>query len=519
MDRETVAKSYLESNDPVRHHIESYDDFLENKLQGIVDSQEIIETDIELGEEEETEDEEGEGEEGEEEEGEEEEVETFEVKLGRIRVGDPIVKEADGSTSDLYPREARLRGLTYSAPIYLEMAEIDDEGEREMREVNVGSMPIMLRSSACSLHGLDDEELVEAGEDPRDPGGYFIINGSERILVTVEDLAPNQIMMEEGDRYGTPIEVAKVFSQRQGYRALVVVERNRSGILEVSFPSISGRISLLDMMRALGIESDEEIMKAITDEPELRKYVMENLEHSDSLTTDEAFEKVGKKIASGQAAEFQTKRAEYVIDRHLLPHLGNDEEDRKMKAYYLGRMAEACLAMAAGQRTEDDKDHYANKRVNLSGDLMEQLFRVAFYRLSRDVKYQLERADTRNRELNVETAVRPDVLSQRLRSAMATGNWPGGRSGVAQLLDRTDHMAALAHTRRVVSPLSRSQPHFEARDLHATHWGRICPSETPEGPNCGLVKNFAMMANITRGKGAIDNELYDLGVNPEGRGV
>lgn len=517
MDREVLAKAFLERNDPVRHHIESYNDFVENKLQAIVDSQEVIETDIEVIEEPDEEELEQETEE----ERAERKENTFFVELGRIRVGDPIAKEADGSTSHIYPMEARLRKLSYAAPIYLEMKEVwGDTGEEgEMREIEIGHLPVMMKSSICNLNGLTEEELQDIGEDPMDPGGHFIINGSERILVTLEDLAPNQIMMEQGDRYGTPIEVAKVFSQRQGYRAQVIVERNRKGILEVSFPSISGRINLLDMMRALGLKSDEELMKAITDDPELQKYVMENLEFANSLNPDEAFKKVGKKIASGQAAEFQSKRAQYVIDRYLLPHLGNDEEDRIDKAYYLGRMAEACLEMAADRRKEDDKDHYANRRVNLSGDLMEQLFRVSFTRLTRDIKYQLERANTRNRELNVATAVRPDVLSQRLRSSMATGNWPGGRSGIAQLLDRTDHMSALTHTRRVVSPLSRSQPHFEARDLHATHWGRICPSETPEGPNCGLVKNFAMMADITRGTDSVDLDLYELGVNPDGRRI
>ena len=90
-----------------------------------------------------------------------------------------------------------------------------------------------------------------------------------------------------------------------------------------------------------------------------------------------------------------------------------------------------------------------------------------------------------------------------------------GRTGVSQLLDRTDYMASLSHLRRVISPLSRSQPHFEARDLHATQWGRICPSETPEGPNCGLVKNFAQGVELS--KGVDDAEdikkiLMDLGI-------
>jgi DNA-directed RNA polymerase subunit B" len=146
---------------------------------------------------------------------------------------------------------------------------------------------------------------------------------------------------------------------------------------------------------------------------------------------------------------------------------------------------------------------------------MEDLFRVALNKLARDVKYQLERANMRNRDLRVDTVVRSDVLTERLEHPLATGNWVGGRSGVAQLLDRADHMAVLSHLRRVVSPLSRAQPHFEARDLHSTQWGRICPGETPEGPNCGLVKNFAQSVEISKGiedTSNLDRKLAEMGV-------
>ena len=178
-------------------------------------------------------------------------------------------------------------------------------------------------------------------------------------------------------------------------------------------------------------------------------------------------------------------------------------------------MAESCFELALGKRSEDDKDHYANKRLKLAGDLMEDLFRVSFNRLARDIKYQLERANMRNRELNVATIVRADVLTDRLQHPLATGNWVGGRTGVSQLLDRNDYISTLSHLRRVISPLSRAQPHFEARDLHATQWGRLCPSETPEGPNCGLVKNFAEMVELSTGieeTEGIKKILYDLNV-------
>src|SRR2546427_11356814 len=148
-------------------------------------------------------------------------------------------------------------------------------------------------------------------------------------------------------------------------------------------------------------------------------------------------------------------------------------------------------------RREDDKDHYANKRLKLAGDLMEDLFRVAFANLVNGLKYQPHRSSARRRELKISSAIRPDLLTQRLLHALATGNWVGGRAGVSQLLDRTANMSALSPLRRVTAPLTRSQPHFEARDLHPTKWDRLCPNEKPEGQNCGLVENCALALDVS----------------------
>ena len=473
----------------MQHHIDSYNKFLESGLQKIIDEQRIIETDLE---------------------------DTF-IKLGKIRVENPVVKEADGAIERLYPNEARLRNLSYSAPLYLQMSVVVGEEEKEPQEAKIGQLPVMIKSEICNLTELTDEEMVKYGEDPLDPGGYFIVNGTERVVMTLEDLAPNKILTEFGERYGDMIEVAKVFSQRRGYRALVVVERGRKSILEVSFPSISGRVNFITLMRALGVETDEDLVKVVSTDPEIMKFMFENLEEAEVSTVEEAMEKIGSRVASGQARDYQIKRANYVIDRYLLPHLGNEPINRVAKANFLGRMAESCFELALKKRNEADKDHYSNKRLKLTGDLMEDLFRVAFNRLSRDIKYQLERANMRNRELNVITLVRADVLTDRLQHPLATGNWVGGRTGVSQLLDRTDYISTLSHLRRVISPLSRAQPHFEARDLHPTQWGRLCPSETPEGPNCGLVKNFAQMVELSTGSDEdkpIKHILYNLGVTP-----
>lgn len=496
-----------------RHQLDSFNHFLTHNLQKVVDEQRVVETDIE-----------NRGKNN----------EPVWVELGSITIKRPLVREADGSQGELYPSEARLRNLTYAAPIHLGLTLVQGDDRQEPVITTIGQLPIMVGSASCNLYGMNDAERVAHGEDAFDAGGYFILNGTERVLMTLEDLASNKIMTEFTERYNERIYVAKVFSQFRGYRALVVVERNKKNLLEVSFPSVAGHLKFVDLMRALGLTNDQEVVNAVSTDEEILTFMMQNLEESECDSVDCGIMYVGKKLAPNQTKDYQRKRAEFVLDNYLLPHLnyqhGNLKEgdegylasihsERLAKAHFLGRMAEACFDLVLDKRRIDDKDHYSNKRLKLAGDLMEDLFRISLNRLTRDIKYQLERASMRHRDLSIATAVRADVLTERLLHPLATGNWVGGRTGVSQLLDRVDHMSVLSHLRRVISPLSRSQPHFEARDLHPTQWGRICPSETPEGPNCGLVKNFAQMVEISK---AVDNEvevmkiLHSLGVEKIG---
>lgn len=510
LDTNVLSSAYFSREHVARHQLDSYNNFLDFNLQKVVDEQRIIETDI--------------GQRG-------KESEPVWVELGKIEVLKPVVREADGSQSSLFPCESRLRNLTYAAPIKLDMVLVQGDVRHEPVVTTIGQLPVMIGSQSCNLYGMSDEERISHGEDSHDPGGYFIVNGSERVLMTLEDLASNKIMTEYTERYNERIYVAKVFSQFRGYRALVIVERNRKNLLEVSFPSVAGHLRYVDLMRGLGLGNDLDIVRAVSDDEDILTFMMQNLEESDCDDVDDGIMYVGKKLAPNQTKDYQRKRAEFVLDNYLLPHLnylmpeGLKEEDpgfeqatesvRLAKAYFLGRMAEACFDLVLENRRIDDKDHYSNKRLKLAGDLMEDLFRISLNRLTRDVKYQLERANMRHRDLSIGTAVRADVLTERLLHPLATGNWVGGRTGVSQLLDRIDHMAVVSHLRRVISPLSRSQPHFEARDLHPTQWGRICPSETPEGPNCGLVKNFAQMVEISKGitdEVSINKTLYGLGV-------
>ncbi len=458
-----IMEAYFRERGLVSQHLDSFNRFIEKELQEVVNSVGLLTP----------------------------KVEDYYVELGEIEVERPTIKEADGSEHPLYPNEARIRNLTYASKIYLTMTPVKKENgvvtRLEPVRIYIGDMPIMLRSKLCRLYGLSDEELIKHGEDPKDPGGYFIINGSERVLVTQEDLAPNRILIEEASKSSSYTHIAKVFSTSRGFRAPVTIERKRTGELRVSFPSVPGKIPLAILMKALGLESDKAIVDVISDDEEVRNELIVTIEQAAPInsgaseeatgtTRENALDFIGKRVAVGQTREYRLSRAEKVLDRYLLPHIGTEPEHRLQKAYYLGQMVERLLELVLGKRQADDKDHYANKRLKLSGDLLMSLFRVALYSLTRDIKYQLERTAVRGRKPNIRTAVRADVITQRLKHALATGNWVGGKAGVSQLLDRTNHISSLSHLRRVVSPLSRSQPHFEARDLHATHWGKICCS-------------------------------------------
>ncbi len=465
---DTLVSAYFRSNSLVNQQLQSYNRFLETGMQQVIDRMGSIKTN----------------------------VEGFELKLGKIRIEQPRYYEVRGGYRHVLPQEARNRNITYSAPVFLEIVPIFNGIERPVySDVFIGEIPVMVKSKLCYLAGMGRNELVENGEDPDDPGGYFIINGSERVLVSIEDLVPNKLMVTM-ERNGV---VSKIFSTHFGFRARCVVERNADGLFTVEFPSTPPGISLVQMLRVLGLGTDKEIREAFSDETAIRNDIILNLEEAPSKTKEEAVDALSRKLSPGQPPEFRLTRMENLIDNYLLPHVGVDKNRRMEKARFLIRMAQRATKVANKQVVPDDKDHYANKRVKLAGDLMEELFRYAFQFLVKDLIYQASRADARGRRLQVHTLVRQDAMADRIRYAMATGNWIAGQTGVSQLLDRVSYLSTVSHLRRVISPLSKKHPHFKARDLHGTHIGKLCPNETPEGPSCSLVKNLAVMAEVSTG--------------------
>ncbi len=484
-----IINDILRREGVARQHLNSYNEFIERGLQSIID--EVNEIEIETAE------------------------YPYKIKLGKIKMQQPRIMELDGSITHVAPVEARLRNLTYASPIMLECSIVEEGKTLESRFIHIGDMPVMVKSNACMLHNYSESKLVDVGEDPKDPGGYFIINGSERVIVGLEDLSYNKIIVDIEETSGTMLYKAKVYSSIVGYRAKLELIMRPDGSIVSKIPGSPVDIPLIILVRALGLESDKDIANAVSLNDTIQDELEPSFEKSGEVATSrDAIIYISKRIAPGMLEEFQIKRAETLLDWGLLPHLGKNPDNRYEKALFLGESACKLVELNLNWIEPDDKDHYGNKVIKFAGQMLADLFRTAFRNLIRDMKYQLERSGQKRGINAVAAAVRPGIISDKLNNAIATGNWGRGRVGVTQLLDRTNYMSTVSHLRRIQSPLSRSQPNFEARDLHATHFGRICPSETPEGSNCGLVKNLALSAVISVSVLSSDviEKLYELGV-------
>ena len=497
-DTHLLLKAFFNDKGLVRQHLDSYNEFIDHGLQEVVG--EIAEIPIEVPD------------------------NPYKVKLGQIwvidpqsRITGPYVTEVDGTKHEIHPMEARLRNLAYSAPIALEMTPVIDGREQDTELVYIGNIPIMLKSKLCLLSQLSREELIAAGEDPDDPGGYFVVNGSERVIVAMEDLAPNRVIVDIDDKGTSPIYQAKIFSTTVGFRARIELKLKSDDAIYVTMPGVPTEIPFVVIMRALSMEKDKDIAEAVSLDKDIQAQLAASFEKAVGVdASSDAVLFIGNRVAHGQVEEYRLQKAETAIDKNFLPHLGRSEANRKEKAIFLGEMAYRIIQLKMGIRQQDDKDHFKNKRLRLGGPLLADLFRVSFRNLTRDIKYQLERIGVKGSIITVSAAVRPGIITERFQHALATGNWGRGRVGVTQLLDRTNYISTLSHLRRLQSPLSRSQPNFEARDLHPTHWGRLCPNETPEGSNCGLVKNLALSATIAVGVNPdrIKQILFEMGTIP-----
>lgn len=463
--REEFLSQLIEEN-LVKHQIESYNRFVDERIQAILNEVGEIKPDLPEGEE-------------------------LVIKIVDVNVERPHINEADGSVRQVTPKEARMRDLTYSADIKVKMTPIFEGVQQESEEVTIGQIPVMVGSELCWTSEMDEKELREAGEDPEDPGGYFIINGSEKTIIAMEEMANNKPIYQEDDGE----QVCRINSENEGYVQRHVLRRD-DDIVNISFANVK-KTPAVALVRALGYETDKEIVEAIGEEYSSDVYL--NMYETDASNQEEAYEFVANQ--AGITSDIE-ERVENILDEYLLPHLGQEPEAREEKADFLATMIRNTIGLGKGDIEEDDMDHYANKRLNLAGELLEMQFRSVFlgkWGLLARMKYNFRKSAKRGRLPSLQSTIVADTLTKQIMGAMATGNWVGGRTGICQRLDRGNRIKTLSHLRNIVSPLSSERQHFEARDLHPTQWGRVCPIKTPEGMNIGLRTYLAMSANVSTG--------------------
>ncbi|OVE74537.1 hypothetical protein BVX95_02090 [archaeon D22] len=482
MSNNILIKKYFDENMLISSDIESFNNFIEHELQKIIEENGDIEPTIIPHN-----------------------IDDYKIRFDKITVKKPEIIEADGSVRVLYPNEARLRKISYSAPVFMEVSAHIDGIQRESHTIQIANMPIMLKSKYCHLNGLSEEDLIKNGEDPSDPGGYFVINGTEKVLINIEDLASNQFMVEKAAT-GTSEYTGKIFSEAGSYKIPHLLEKLKDGLFYFTFTRVK-RIPTVLLIKALGIIKDEDLIKAINLEDASDLYV--NIyEYTSVKEVEDALDLIAKKIGINQPREVRLERVGEILDKYLLPHVGIEEEDRILKAHNICKMIKKFSMVATKKLPEDDKDHFQNKRLKMSGDLLADLFRVNLKVLIGDMLYNFQRIVKRGKFPSIKVIIRDKLLTSRIYSSLATGNWVGGRKGISQRIQRLNFLETMSHLQRVVSPLSASQENFDARALHPTHLGRLCAVETPEGTNIGLRKNLALLSRLSQE--TEENDLVEI---------
>lgn len=426
----------------------------------------------------------------------------------------------------MFPSDARTRSMTYSVGLVATVTQIQetidiatDEVIRRVighpeHDVLIATIPLMVRSKYCSLNlkkGYDKSECEY------DPGGYFIVNGSEKVVMALERMCDNRPLVFTKKDAQTIIYQVQVNSRSYGKNPqtqIISVRMKRDNTMTIRVPILK-EVSVIILFRALGIESDRDIINYITydeDDTEMVNLAKLSLEQSVDergnriLTRDDAINyminkmKVTRKyIETDKDLKYKQRRMHLIelLETSFLPHV---EGGMTEKAYYLGYMINRLFNTFLGRRKVDDRDSYINKRVDLPGTLVEELFKQLYRKmLSECNKFFNQRyGNNDDNPLNIINQIRPNTIEQGLKTALLTGAW-NKRKGVAQMLQRLTYLYTLSSLRRINSPTMDASTNklTSPRHLHPTQAGFVCIVETPEGIKVGLVKNLALTGNIT----------------------
>eukprot|EP00936_MAST-01D_sp_MAST-1D-sp1_P001586 g1586.t1 len=518
-----VITAYFEEKGLVRQQLDSFDEFVSNTMQELVDdSRDIrVEPDSQF------------------ETGQEELSAIYTVSFGQIYLSKPMMTESDGSTTHMLPHEARLRNLTYSAQLYVDVTFtkyikdhpespdledqtlVDEEDNPQVLEKEfIGYVPIMLRSMYCTLADKTDQQLTDLKECIYDQGGYFIIRGSEKVLIGQERMSNNHVYCfrkKQPHKFSWVVEcrshvehgarpTSTVYLQMYNKGGPQTTEGNQ---IRATIPYIRKDIPVVIIFRALGFNADREILEHICydfNDSEMMERFRPSLEEAKVISSPQvALDFIGKRGSAENVGKAERVRyARDILQKEMLPHVGVEEHNETKKTFFLGYIVHRMLQCSLGREDEDDRDHYGNKRLDLGGPLLGGLFRGLFRRLTTDVRNYLHKCADHGKQFNLTHAIKSSTITKGLKYSLATGNWGADqkniqKAGVSQVLNRLTYSSMLSHLRRMNTPMDKGGKNAKPRQLHNSHWGMVCPAETPEGQAVGLVKNLSLMAYISVG--------------------
>lgn len=460
----TILKNYFANPKALMaHQLETYDEFVKFGMNQIIVQNSTVTKDLKNGQ-------------------------KYTVCFENVYLAKPQVIEEDRTLRGTDPQDARNRDLNYDAAIHCDITEEIYDGKTTEKKIHkrivIGRMPIMVNSSSCVLYNLTEKQRIAKGECPCDPGGYFIIKGNEKVLVAQHRANYNQVMvhMTKNDKYNIMAEVRSM-SAETGHSVLVMAmigSDNRT--LSFSLPCVKDEIPCGIVFKALGFTTDKDIINLIgIDHPKAEKYLTHIRTQSIYIKTQkEALKFIGKSSLHTISKDKEEAYAWQVVETEMFPHLGISGSIKE-QACYLAHIVHKLIATHIGLRCVDDKDNYTNKRIDVAGPLMYEIFRNSFKNYVNSIKTQL---DKRKQHPDILTIIsRLKNITCDMHKCLATGNWSVQKNssymktGVAQVLDRMTFGSVISHLRRIILPVGKEGKNTAIRQIHPSQFGFICPAE------------------------------------------
>jgi DNA-directed RNA polymerase II subunit RPB2 len=456
----------------------------------------------------------------------------------------PQIHENNGATKLMFPQEVRSRNFTYASAMTIDInikfvvrngkdLENIQTFYKTLPKIHIGKMPIMLKSNICVLTQYKHMENKNIGECKYDTGGYFIINGSEKTVLGQERAAENKVYIynvsKNNTKYTWSAEIKSVpdFKCISPKQLNIMVSSKNNGMgfpIVVQLHRVKQPIPLFVLFRALGIISDLEICQYIILDIHNKEYkelldgLLASIIDSNTVITQQDALKyitsyvmytpinMDKETGSKKKMEFTND----ILANDLFPHCNTKQQ----KIYFLGYMTNKLLQAKFDWIKQDDRDSYSNKRIDLTGTLLNNLFRNYFNKLVKDMEKQIikeiNNGSWKSTEqymniinmTNIYKIIKSTTIENGLKKALSTGDFGikhtnSNKVGVAQVLNRLTYVSSLSHMRRISTPTDKRGKLIPPRKLHNTSWGYLCPAETPEGQSVGVVKNLSYMAHIT----------------------